>query len=63
MEVRERNFFHWIRKATSGEGGGRPEGEALGLSLFIQLKDCAFLSPLQILKTGPSYRAIMEMLL
>lgn len=26
MEVRERNFFHWIRKATSGEGGDRPTG-------------------------------------
>lgn len=27
MEVRERNFFHWIRKATSGEGGDRPTGQ------------------------------------
>lgn len=44
-----------------GRQADRPEGEALGLLPFTQLKDCAFLSPLQILQTGPSYRAIMEM--
>ena len=57
MEVRERNSFTGSRKkATSGEGGDgtdRPEGEALGLLPFTQLKDCAFLSPLQIPQTGP----------
>lgn len=26
-EVRERNFFHQIQKATSGEGGDRPTGQ------------------------------------
>lgn len=26
-EVRERNFFHGIQKATSGEGGDRPTGQ------------------------------------
>lgn len=44
-----------------GRQADRPEREALGLLPFTQLKDCAFLSPLQILQTGPSYRAIMEM--
>lgn len=48
-------------KWGKGGQGDRPEGEALGLLPFTQLKDCAFLSPLQILHTGPSYRAIMEM--